>query len=111
MAPEFPCALGLVVVDDDEVADALVLERDLPVIALDVRLPELAIREELPQQHDAALDEVYARGFQRLEEPGREPDGNTVLDPGPAPPPRRESQGQRVTQRPSLDTRHQLLLC
>jgi hypothetical protein len=90
--PEFALALGLVVMDYEKIADALVLEGQLPVVAIDVRLPKMTIREELQQQHDAALDELNAGRFEWLEKPCGQPDRDTVLVPGQPTPSRREPQ-------------------
>src|SRR5262245_33819394 len=58
VAPELPLALGLVVVDHEEIADALVLERKLPVVVIDVRLPEMPVRKELQQQRNPPLNQM-----------------------------------------------------
>src|SRR6185437_14064805 len=87
VAPEFPFAPGLAVVSHEEVADALILQRHPPVVGVDIRLPEAAIREEAHEHESAALDHVDAGGLERLEESCRQPDRHTVLVPGQAPAP------------------------
>src|SRR5262249_19580953 len=110
VAPEIAFALRPVVVDDQEVADALVLEGELPVVTIDVGLPETAVREELPQERDAALDQVDARGFERLEKPRGQADRDAVPVPAQPPASGRESQLQWIAQRAALEARHQLVL-
>ncbi len=110
MLPECPRALGLVVMHDQEVANALVFEGDLPVVPIDVGLPEGAVGKVIEQQGDAAVDQMDAGGFERLEEAGGEPDGNAVLAPAHPSSSGRESQPQRIAQRAALQIGHQRLL-
>src|SRR6185312_14367526 len=100
----------LVVVDYQEIADALVLEGKLPVVTIDVRLTEPAVRKELPKQRDAALDQVNTTRFERLEKSCGQPDRDAVLVPAQPPPSRRKSQRQWIAQRAALEARHQLPL-
>ncbi len=95
MAPELPVAVRPVVMHDQKIANALIFKRELPVIPVDVDLPEVAVRKIAEQHSDAALDEVDAGGFEWLEETRGEPDGDAVLDPGGPSSPGRESQPQR----------------
>src|ERR1700733_13658082 len=78
MTPELPRTLRLVVMHNQEVADALVFEGDLAVVAIDVGLPETAVGKVIQQQGDATVDQVNAGGFERLEEARGEPDGDAV---------------------------------
>src|SRR6185312_13948586 len=103
VAPELPFAPRLTVVRHQEVANALRLERHPPVVAIDIGLPEVAVREEVHQHKGAALDHVYAGGLQRLQEPRRQPDRNTILVPGQTPPPGGEPERQRLAQGPALE--------
>ena len=70
-----PCHM---VVQHDEVADVLDLVVGLPVVFIDVRLTYSVARKHLHEPHDAALDQVDAGGFQRLDEAAGKADGNAV---------------------------------
>src|SRR5262249_11823160 len=69
MLPERAAAVRLRIVHEHEVAYAFELELEDLVIAVDVRLLETLVREEAEQHGDAALNEVDARCFERLQKP------------------------------------------
>src|SRR6185437_2199424 len=98
-----PVAPGLAVVSHEEVADALILECHAPVVGVDMRLSEAAIGKEVHQHDSAALDHMDAGGLQRLEEPRRQADRDTVLVPGQAPPPGSEPERQGLAQGVALE--------
>src|SRR4051812_21883540 len=53
---------------------------------------------------------MNTRGLQRLEEPGRQPQGHTVPVPGQPPSPRGKPKLNRLPQCPPLEIRHQPLM-
>src|SRR5579863_2988578 len=110
LPPELPGALRQAIVRDQEVARPLVIEGKLPVVAVDVGRPEMAVGEERQQEKDAALDQMDAGGLERLEESRRQADGDAVLVPAEPAPPGRELQAQRIAQRPSLEAREEDVL-
>ncbi|MHC1608583.1 hypothetical protein KO13_14540, partial [Listeria monocytogenes] len=63
-------ALGGLVMQDQEIADAFVFEAGLPVVLVHQHRVAVAIREHRQQPADAGLDQVDAGGFQRLHETG-----------------------------------------
>ena len=78
-------AAGHVVVQHDEIADVFDLVVGLAVVFVDVGLADAVAREHLHQPHDAALDQVDAGRFQRLDEAAGQADGDAVASPGLAP--------------------------
>ena len=90
--PEGAGALGMAVVHQQEIAHAAELGLEHPVVALDVRGGEVAVRKELEQHGDAALDEVDRGGLQRLQKPRRQPERDDVPAPGRLAPPGPEAQ-------------------
>src|SRR5579863_511105 len=82
IAPEVAfVALRCTVVQDQEVPHTLVFGPKYLVVAVDFGASEIAIGEQRQQHGNAALDEVNAGGFQRLEEARRQTDRNTVPVP------------------------------
>ena len=81
MLPERFGALVGLVVQHDEIAAALELELQLPVVFVDVGLVERGIREEAHQPRHGRLDEVDAGRFQRLHEAAGEADRDAVPVP------------------------------
>src|SRR3546814_16931706 len=57
-----------VIMEDDEVADALIIETDTAVIGVDIGGIEIAIREMREQLGDAVRDQGDASRFERFEE-------------------------------------------
>src|SRR5207247_6063228 len=74
-------ALGGLVMDDDEVPDALVLEVRPPVELVDVDGIEAARGEEPGGADDGRLNEVSASGLARLEAAARKPERHEVRPP------------------------------
>ena len=68
--------------EDDEVADVLEHVLHLAVIFVALERVEAPVREQREQLGDAALDEVDAGRFERLDEPARQAQRNDVRVPG-----------------------------
>ena len=106
--------LGGVVVQDEEIAHAVVFHFDPAVVRIDdarikTRICSLRFAGQvIDQRRDGDLDEIDAGGFERLEKPARESNGHTVAVPGLAAPTRRESQGTRVRQWFAVEPRQEL---
>src|SRR6202044_3272598 len=98
------------VVQDQEVPNALVFGPENLVVAIDFSAAEIAIGEQRQKHGNAALNEVNAGGFQRLEEARRQADRNTVLAPEALAPAGGELQLERVGQCLTLDARQQFVL-
>src|SRR3546814_13449088 len=71
------------IMEDDEVADAFIVEGDAPVVGVDVDGGEIAVGEVREQLGDAVLDQVDARRFERLEEARREAERDDIAGPRP----------------------------
>src|SRR2546430_13386279 len=66
---------------DQEVADALVLELRLRVVGLLELRSEIPARQQLHEPEDPGLAEEYGGGLERLEETAGEPAGHDGLVP------------------------------
>src|SRR3546814_8234270 len=74
-------ALVGVIVEDDEVADAFVIEANPAVIGVDIGGVEIAVREMCQQPGDAVLDQVDAGRFDRFEEARGESQRDDIAAP------------------------------
>ena len=81
----------------------------LPVVFVDVRLADAVPRKHLHEPHDAALDQVDAGRFQRLDEAARKADGNAVAVPGLAALARPELDDARLGEHLAFDVGQQAL--
>jgi hypothetical protein len=82
MAPEgrvVAVALGGLVVQDDEVADALVFEVALAIEFVDSGRIETGVRQQANHPDHSRLDQVQAGGLQRLQEAAGQADGDAIL--------------------------------
>src|SRR5581483_538737 len=79
--PERSLTPARVVVQDDEVADRLVAAAHQAVVFLRELRLEPAVGEELDQPADAGLDQVDARGLERLEETAGETERHAIVLP------------------------------
>ncbi len=100
--------LGGVVVQDQEIAHAVVFHFDPAVVGVDDARIELPGRrgEVVDQRGDRDLDQIDAGRFERLEKSAREPDGDAIAIPGLAAPAGGEAQESRVGQRLAVESRH-----
>src|SRR5256884_2406990 len=73
--------LGREVVQDQEVADALVLDRRLLVVAVDEHGPAVSVRQQVDEPRDTGLDQIDAGRLERLHESTRQSDGDAVFVP------------------------------
>ena len=81
--PEFGIvALRGLVVEDDEVADVLEQSLHPPVVLVALDRVEALVGEQASGSADAALDEVDAGRFQRLDEAARKAERDDVAVPG-----------------------------
>jgi hypothetical protein len=81
----------------------------LPVVLVDVRLTYSIPRKHLHEPDDAALDQVDAGGFQRLDEAARKSYCNTVAAPGLAALPGPELDDARLGEHLAFDIVQQRL--
>src|SRR5262245_12985364 len=95
------------VVQDDEVTHAFVLDARLRVDLVDVDLIEAAAREQRHQPRDRRLDQVDVGGLYRLEKPGGEAHGDDVAVPDALAPPWREGNMPWLGQRLAVQISHQ----
>ncbi len=109
MVPERAVTLGVGVVQQQEIAHAPEFELEDPVVAVDIGRLEMAVGEELQQHGDAALDQVDAGGFQRLQEARRQPQRHAIFVPGLLAPAGGEAQRQRFGQRLAFEIGQQRL--
>src|SRR3546814_14622378 len=79
--------------EDDEVADAFIIEADAGVICVDIGGAEIAARKMREQLGDAVLDQMDARRFERFEESRSDPERDDIGFPRAFPHPR--AQGPR----------------
>src|SRR5260370_22698982 len=91
-------ALPRLVVQDDEVPDAFVFQERLAVVFLDEKGIAVPVGKEPHQFRDTGLDEMTARGLQRLQEAACEAEGHAVPAPELAAPPRGELQHLRLSE-------------
>jgi hypothetical protein len=107
LLPEWLAALVGVIVKDQKVADALIFECCGAIVEIDVSLVEIAIREQVEQLEYSGLDQVDARGFERLHEPRGEAQRHDVAVPELAPFAGDEAQLVRFGQHPAFQVRAQ----
>src|SRR6187431_2399733 len=100
-------ALRGLVVQDDKVTRALVLDTRLRVDLVDVGLIEVGTREQRHQPRDRRLDQVDVGGLDRLEEPGRQTQGDAVAVPYALASARHEGDVPRFVQRLAVQISHQ----
>src|SRR5690349_17308816 len=70
------------IVEDDEVADALHLEGCARIVILARCVGDFSGRKQVDQPRDRGLDQVNAGRFKRFDETGRQTDGDDVAYPG-----------------------------
>src|SRR3546814_10685388 len=93
--------------EDDEVADAFIIEADAGVICVDIGGAEIAARKMREQLGDAVLDQMDARRFERFEESRSEPERDDIGVPRALPHPRAKAQRSRFGERAALDVGEQ----
>src|SRR5207302_6229394 len=99
--------LGREVVQDQEVADALELERRLLVVTLDHNGTEIALRHQIDQPPDTGLDEVDARRLERLHETAGQAYRHAVAVPELPAPTGGEFEDPRLRERAAVEVAHQ----
>ena len=100
-------ALRGLVVQDDKVTRAFVLDARLRVDLVDVGMIEVGTREQRHQPRDRRLDQVDIGGLDRLEKPGRQTQGDAVAVPDALAPARHEGDVPRFVQRLAVQVSHQ----
>jgi hypothetical protein len=99
IAPEFRVlARGDMVVQDQEIADRVKLEIHLPIEFVHECPIAMPVGKERDQLRNTDLNEVYAGRLERLQEPARQAEGNTVLLPDLPTLARHEAQLARLCQ-------------
>ena len=107
--PEGLRALVHVVVEHDEVADALHLKGELAVVFVAVLLALHFARQKLEDARDRGLDEMDTGRFERLEEPAGKPHRDHVAAPRFGAAAGGEADGARVGERRRIEVGEQAL--
>src|SRR3546814_654840 len=96
-----------VIMEDQEIADALDLEIGLAVVFGAVGAAAGMAGQQFEQARDRRLDQVDTGRFEWFEEPARQPDCDHVAVPSLAPPPRGEAQRARIARHRAFEITHQ----
>src|SRR5579871_1473303 len=105
--PKGAAALRLRIMHEEKVAYAPELDFHDLVVPLDIGFFEMPVREEFEQHGDAALDEMNAGCFQRLQETRREAECDAVPHPEFPSPTRCEGDANRTRERLTVDVREE----
>jgi len=100
-------ALHGVVMQDEKIPDALVLQGADTVVFGDHQRIEITIGKQRQQPADRGLNQVNAGRFQRLHEAGGKTDGDAVAIPRCTPASGDEAQRTRLAQRFAVEVREQ----
>jgi hypothetical protein len=100
-------ALGRVVMQHDEVADALELDVHDPVVFACIDRVKVSVGKQFDEMRHRRLDEIDAGRLQRFDESARKSHGDAVAVPGFLAPAGDEFQESRLCQGPTVEVLHE----